>query len=139
MAVRSPCWQQKSDRLCRFRSGSESLHGGILTVAPVANFSSSRFKTDSLSLRVHCWKSELLSLLDPAQRQVAGQSSESQIRRLASVEDGFNDARSEKSALQNPADIPLVKAKLLGNRPAARIGTCVRFDPKTVADWLRKQ
>jgi excisionase family DNA binding protein len=23
--------------------------------------------------------------------------------------------------------------------PSFRIGTCVRFDPKSIADWLRKQ
>jgi hypothetical protein len=60
------------------------------------------------------WEPELFSVLGPTERQAAGQSFKSQIRRLTSVEDGFNNVRGEKSALQNSAHLMLVHAELLG-------------------------
>jgi len=33
----------------------------------------------------------------------------------------------------------IFKQAKAGRIPSFRIGTCVRFDPKTTADWLRKQ
>ncbi|MCU1219840.1 MAG: DNA-binding protein, partial [Candidatus Angelobacter sp.] len=35
--------------------------------------------------------------------------------------------------------ITTFKQAKAGRIPSFRIGTCVRFDPKTTADWLRKQ
>jgi len=35
--------------------------------------------------------------------------------------------------------ITIFKQAKAGRIPSFRIGTCVRFDPKTVAEWLRKQ
>jgi excisionase family DNA binding protein len=35
--------------------------------------------------------------------------------------------------------ITIFKQAKAGRIPSFRIGTCVRFDPKIVADWLRKQ
>jgi len=35
--------------------------------------------------------------------------------------------------------ITIFKQAKGGRIPSFRIGTCVRFDPKTTADWLRKQ
>jgi len=35
--------------------------------------------------------------------------------------------------------ITIFKQAKAGGIPSFRIGTCVRFDPKTTADWLRKQ
>jgi excisionase family DNA binding protein len=35
--------------------------------------------------------------------------------------------------------ITIFKQAKAGRIPSFRIGTCVRFDPKTTADWLRKQ
>jgi len=37
--------------------------------------------------------------------------------RLAAFEDGFHDIRREKCAAEDPADIALSHAKLLGDRP----------------------
>lgn len=35
--------------------------------------------------------------------------------------------------------ITIFKQAKAGRIPSFRIGTCVRFDPKTVAEWLRAQ
>jgi excisionase family DNA binding protein len=35
--------------------------------------------------------------------------------------------------------ITIFKQAKAGRIPSFRIGTCVRFDPKAVANWLRKQ
>jgi excisionase family DNA binding protein len=35
--------------------------------------------------------------------------------------------------------ITIFKQAKAGRIPSFRIGTCVRFDPKSIADWLRKQ
>jgi hypothetical protein len=35
--------------------------------------------------------------------------------------------------------ITVFKQAKAGRIPCFHIGTCVRFDPKTTADWLRKQ
>jgi excisionase family DNA binding protein len=35
--------------------------------------------------------------------------------------------------------ITIFKQAKAGRIPSFRIGTCVRFDPKTTADWLRRQ
>jgi excisionase family DNA binding protein len=35
--------------------------------------------------------------------------------------------------------ITIFKQAKAGRIPSFHIGTCVRFDPKTTADWLRKQ
>lgn len=35
--------------------------------------------------------------------------------------------------------ITIFKQAKAGRIPSFRIGTCVRFDPKSVAEWLRKQ
>ena len=38
----------------------------------------------------------------------------------------------------NVSEITIYKQAKAGRIPSFRIGTCVRFDPKTTADWLRK-
>ena len=35
--------------------------------------------------------------------------------------------------------VTIFKQAKAGRIPSFRIGTCVRFDPKATADWLRKQ
>jgi excisionase family DNA binding protein len=35
--------------------------------------------------------------------------------------------------------ITVFKQAKAGRIPSFRIGTCVRFDPKSVAEWMRKQ
>jgi excisionase family DNA binding protein len=45
----------------------------------------------------------------------------------------------ELSNLLNVSRITIFKHAAAGRIPAFRIGASVRFDPKTIADWLRKQ
>jgi excisionase family DNA binding protein len=41
--------------------------------------------------------------------------------------------------LLNVSDITIYKQAKAGRIPSFKIGTCVRFDPKAVAKWLRTQ
>jgi excisionase family DNA binding protein len=46
---------------------------------------------------------------------------------------------NELSKILAVSRITIFKQAKAGRIPSFRIGTCVRFDPKTTADWLRKQ
>jgi excisionase family DNA binding protein len=46
---------------------------------------------------------------------------------------------NELSKILAVSHITIFKQAKAGRIPSFRIGTCVRFDPKTTADWLRKQ
>jgi len=41
--------------------------------------------------------------------------------------------------LLSVSKVTIFKQAAAGRIPSFRIGTCVRFDPKTVANWLRQQ
>jgi excisionase family DNA binding protein len=41
--------------------------------------------------------------------------------------------------LLNISEITVYKQAKAGRIPSFRIGTCVRFDPKAVAEWVRTQ
>lgn len=43
----------------------------------------------------------------------------------------------ELARLLTVAKVTIFKQAKAGRIPSFRIGTCVRFDPKTVAQWLR--
>ena len=43
----------------------------------------------------------------------------------------------ELAKMLNVSRITIFKQAKAGRIPSFRIGTCVRFDPKTVAQWLR--
>ena len=45
----------------------------------------------------------------------------------------------ELAKLLAVSHVTIFKQAKAGRIPSFRIGTCVRFDPKTTADWLRKQ
>src|SRR6266851_10235829 len=44
----------------------------------------------------------------------------------------------ELASMLTVSRITIFKQAKAGRIPSFRIGTCVRFDPKTVAQWLRK-
>ena len=44
----------------------------------------------------------------------------------------------ELATMLNVSKITIFKQAKAGRIPSFRIGTCVRFDPKTVAGWLRE-
>src|SRR6266700_7952788 len=44
----------------------------------------------------------------------------------------------ELASMLNVSRITIFKQAKAGRIPSFRIGTCVRFDPKTMADWLRR-
>jgi excisionase family DNA binding protein len=46
---------------------------------------------------------------------------------------------NELSKILAVSHVTIFKQAKAGRIPSFRIGTCVRFDPKTTADWLRKQ
>jgi len=45
---------------------------------------------------------------------------------------------NELASMLTVSRITIFKQAKGGRIPSFRIGTCVRFDPKTVAQWLRK-
>jgi excisionase family DNA binding protein len=45
---------------------------------------------------------------------------------------------NELASMLTVSRITIFKQAKAGRIPSFRIGTCVRFDPKTVAQWLRK-
>jgi excisionase family DNA binding protein len=45
----------------------------------------------------------------------------------------------ELALMLSVSRITIFKQAKAGRIPSFRIGTCVRFDPKIVAEWLRKQ
>lgn len=45
----------------------------------------------------------------------------------------------ELASVLSVSRITIFKQAKAGRIPSFRIGTCVRFDPKSIADWLRKQ
>ena len=47
-------------------------------------------------------------------------------------------AASELADLLAVSKVTIFKLAKAGRIPSFRIGTCVRFDPRKVADWLRK-
>jgi excisionase family DNA binding protein len=46
---------------------------------------------------------------------------------------------NELAEVLSVSRVTIFKQAKAGRIPSFRIGTCVRFDPRTVADWLRKQ
>ena len=46
---------------------------------------------------------------------------------------------AELADLLTVSRITIFKQAKAGRIPSFRIGTCVRFDPKSVAQWLRRQ
>lgn len=44
----------------------------------------------------------------------------------------------ELAGLLSVSRITIFKQAKAGRIPSFRIGTCVRFDPKSVAEWLRR-
>jgi excisionase family DNA binding protein len=45
----------------------------------------------------------------------------------------------ELAAMLSVSTITIFKQAKAGRIPCFRIGTCVRFDPRAVANWLREQ
>jgi excisionase family DNA binding protein len=45
----------------------------------------------------------------------------------------------ELSRLLSVSRVTIFKQAAAGRIPSFRVGTCVRFDPKAVANWLRGQ
>ncbi len=45
----------------------------------------------------------------------------------------------ELAKMLNVSRVTVFKQARAGRIPSFRIGTCVRFDPRTTAAWLRKQ
>jgi excisionase family DNA binding protein len=45
----------------------------------------------------------------------------------------------ELSKLLSVSKVTIFKHAAAGRIPSFRVGTCVRFDPKAVANWLRSQ
>ena len=45
----------------------------------------------------------------------------------------------ELSKLLSVSKVTIFKHAAAGRIPSFRVGTCVRFDPKAVAHWLRSQ
>jgi excisionase family DNA binding protein len=45
----------------------------------------------------------------------------------------------ELSKLLSVSRVTIFKQAAAGRIPAFRVGTCVRFDPRAVANWLRSQ
>lgn len=45
----------------------------------------------------------------------------------------------ELSKILTVSRIPIFKQAKAGRIPSFRIGTCVRFDPRAIANWLRGQ
>jgi excisionase family DNA binding protein len=45
----------------------------------------------------------------------------------------------ELASVLSVSRITIFKQAKAGRIPSFRVGTCVRFDPKTTADWLRTQ
>jgi hypothetical protein len=46
---------------------------------------------------------------------------------------------NELSKILAVSHVTIFKQAKVGRIPSFRIGTCVRFDPKITAEWLRKQ
>lgn len=45
----------------------------------------------------------------------------------------------ELAKLLSVSKVTIFKQAAAGRIPSFRVGTCVRFDPRAVADWLRSQ
>jgi excisionase family DNA binding protein len=45
----------------------------------------------------------------------------------------------ELSKLLTVSRVTIFKQAAAGRIPSFRVGTCVRFDPKAIANWLRSQ
>ena len=45
----------------------------------------------------------------------------------------------ELAQLLSVSEVTIFKQAKAGRIPSFRIGTCVRFDPRALADWLRAQ
>jgi excisionase family DNA binding protein len=45
----------------------------------------------------------------------------------------------ELAHLLSVSEVTIFKQAAAGRIPSFRIGTCVRFDPRAVANWLRSQ
>jgi excisionase family DNA binding protein len=60
---------------------------------------------------------------------------------LADHIEGFGRALTvaQLSALLSVSRIIIYKLAKKNRIPSFRVGTCVRFDPRAVANWLRKQ
>ena len=63
---------------------------------------------------------------------------------IVSVRDriaAFNGAMNAEqlASLLGVSEITIYKHAKAGKIPSFRIGTCVRFCPKTVSDWIAKQ
>jgi len=57
--------------------------------------------------------------------------------RIASHSGALN--ADQLAAILNVSPITIYKGAKAGRIPSFRIGTCVRFCPKTVADWIARQ
>jgi excisionase family DNA binding protein len=60
------------------------------------------------------------------------------VREMIAKHDGAMTA-DQVAAVLNVSPITVYKQAKAGKIPSFRIGTCVRFCPKTVAGWLDKQ
>jgi excisionase family DNA binding protein len=60
------------------------------------------------------------------------------VREMIAKHDGAMTADQVASVL-NVSPITIYKQAKKGNIPSFRVGTCVRFSPREVADWLSKQ
>jgi excisionase family DNA binding protein len=65
----------------------------------------------------------------------------SESKSLADQVESFRHAlrAAELAELLSVSRITLFKLAKTGRIPCFRIGTCVRFDPRAVAQWLRSQ
>ena len=67
----------------------------------------------------------------------ANQQSISLPDRIASIKRALK--AEELAEILNVSKVTIFKRAKAGRIPSFRIGTAVRFDPKSVADWLRRQ
>ena len=77
----------------------------------------------------------------PARFQSAAAQVRAQALSLADEIEHFGRAltASELADILNVSKITIFKHAKAGRIPSFRIGSCVRFDPRAVANWLRAQ
>jgi|SRR5215469_10222547 len=79
-----------------------------------------------------------LALVGPAELSAPTENhSASLVERIERTGHALN--ANELAQLLNVSRITIFKHAAAGRIPAFRIGTSVRFDPKALADWLRRQ
>ncbi len=57
--------------------------------------------------------------------------------RIASIKRALK--AEELAEILNVSRITILKQAKAGRIPSFRVGSCVRFDPKALSNWLRKQ